>query len=83
MRESLTQAQIRQDAASERIQGVSAAARIDDPRAELLTAVLDTLMRDSDVNVRLASRGRWSGSGSVRPFGRASSERSGARNHPL
>ena len=55
MRELLTQALIRQDVASERIKGVSAAARIDDPRAELLTAVLDTLMRDSDVNVRLAS----------------------------
>jgi hypothetical protein len=54
-RELLTQALIQQDVASERIKGVSAAARIDDPRAELLTAVLDTLMHDADVNVRLAS----------------------------
>ena len=50
----LTLSLIRQSAATERIRGVSAAARIDDPPSEIVGALIATLGGDPSVNVRLA-----------------------------
>jgi hypothetical protein len=55
VREMLTLSLLQQSAASERIKGVSAAARMDDPPTDVVSALLDTLAHDPSVNVRLAS----------------------------
>ena len=54
VRQMLTLSLLQQGIASERIRGVSAAARMEDVREDVATAILDTLMHDPDVNVRLA-----------------------------
>jgi anti-sigma factor RsiW len=46
---------IRQSSASERLLGVSWSHQIEQPDNEILSALLDTLMHDSNVNVRLAT----------------------------
>jgi len=46
---------LQQQSATERLRGVSWSNRIEDPGAEVLSALLDVLMSDPNVNVRLAS----------------------------
>ena len=53
-REMLTLALMQQPVASERIRGVTAAARLGDLRAEVAAALVDALLHDPNVNVRLA-----------------------------
>ena len=54
MREMLTLSLMQQQSATERLRGVSGSAQIDMPGNEIIRALLDTLMHDSNVNVRLA-----------------------------
>lgn len=54
VREMLALSLLQQSIASERIRGVSAAARMENVREDVAAAILDTLMHDPDVNVRLA-----------------------------
>jgi hypothetical protein len=54
VREMLTLSLLQQTVASERIKGVSSAARMEDPPADVVVALIDTLMHDPSVNVRLA-----------------------------
>ena len=54
MREMLTLSLMQQQSATERLRGVSGSAQIDQPGNEIVRALLDTLMHDSNVNVRLA-----------------------------
>jgi hypothetical protein len=54
MREMLTLSLMQQQSATERLRGVSGSAQIDMPGNEVIRALLDTLMHDSNVNVRLA-----------------------------
>jgi hypothetical protein len=54
MREMLTLSLIQQQSATERLRGVSGSVQIDMPGNEILAALLDTLMHDPNVNVRLA-----------------------------
>ena len=54
MREMLTLSLIQQQSATERLRGVSGTVQIDQPGNEILRALLDTLMHDPNVNVRLA-----------------------------
>ena len=54
MREMLTLSLIQQQSATERLRGVSGSVQIDQPGNEILGALLDTLMHDPNVNVRLA-----------------------------
>ena len=54
MREMLTLSLMQQQSATERLRGVSGSAQIDQPGNEVVRALLDTLMHDSNVNVRLA-----------------------------
>ena len=46
---------LQQQSASERMRGITYTSQIERPGSELVTALLDTLMHDSDVNVRLKS----------------------------
>jgi hypothetical protein len=46
---------LQQQSASERLRGITYTTQIDRPGSELVTALLDTLMHDPDVNVRLKS----------------------------
>ena len=46
---------MQQQSASERLRGVAWTGQIDEPGSEVVTALLDTLMHDPNVNVRLAS----------------------------
>lgn len=46
---------MQQDSASERLRGVSWSSQIDRPGNEVTTALIDALMHDANVNVRLAS----------------------------
>jgi hypothetical protein len=55
MRQMLTLSLMQQQSASERLRGVSGSMQIDQPGAEIVRALLDTLMHDPNVNVRLAS----------------------------
>lgn len=55
VREMLTLSLMQQDVASERIKGVSTAARISNPPSDVVAALLDTLLHDPSVNVRLAA----------------------------
>ena len=54
MREMLTLSLMQQQSATERLRGVSGSAQIDQPGNQIVGALLDTLMHDSNVNVRLA-----------------------------
>ena len=54
MREMLTLSLMQQQSATERLRGVSGSAQIDQPGSEIVGALLDTLMHDPNVNVRLA-----------------------------
>jgi HEAT repeat protein len=55
MREMVALSLMQQQSASERLRGVSWSERIENPGGEIVTALLDTLMHDPNVNVRLAS----------------------------
>jgi HEAT repeat protein len=55
MREMLTLSLMQQQSAAERLRGVSGSSQIDQPGGEIVRALLDTLMHDPNVNVRLAS----------------------------
>jgi hypothetical protein len=55
MRQMMTLSLLQQQSASERLKGVTWTGQIDQPGGEIVTALLDTLMHDSNVNVRLAS----------------------------
>jgi len=55
VREILTLSLLQQQSASERLRGVSSTAQLDQPGNEVVTALLDTLMHDENVNVRLAT----------------------------
>lgn len=55
MRQMLTLSLLQQQSATERLRGVSWTAQIDQPGNEVVTALLDTLLHDPNVNVRLAA----------------------------
>lgn len=55
LRQMVTLSLMQQQSASERLKGVSWSNQLDRPGDEVVTALIDTLMRDSNVNVRLAS----------------------------
>lgn len=55
MRQMVTLSLMQQQSASERLKGVSWSSQIDQPGSEIVTALLDTLMHDANVNVRLAT----------------------------
>jgi hypothetical protein len=55
MRQMLALSLMQQQSATERLRGVSGSAQIDQPGAEIVRALLDTLLHDSNVNVRLAA----------------------------
>src|ERR1043165_9398022 len=46
---------MQQQSATDRLKGVSWSYRLQEPSADVLHALLDTLMHDSNVNVRLAT----------------------------
>jgi hypothetical protein len=54
-RELVTLSLLRQSSASDRLRGVSWTGRIDDPGVEVVSALLDALSSDPNVNVRLAA----------------------------
>jgi hypothetical protein len=54
MREMLMLSLMQQQSATERLRGVSGSVAIDRPGAEIVRALLETLMHDPNVNVRLA-----------------------------
>jgi hypothetical protein len=55
LRQMMTLSLLHQQSASERLRGVSWSSQIEGPGNEVVTALIDTLMRDENVNVRLAS----------------------------
>ena len=55
MRQMVALSLMQQQSATERLRGVSWSNRIEEPDNVVLTALLDTLMHDPNVNVRLAS----------------------------
>jgi hypothetical protein len=55
MRQMLTLSLMQQQSATERLRGVSWTAQIDHPGNEVVSALLDTLLHDPNVNVRLAA----------------------------
>ena len=55
MRQMVTLSLMQQQSASERLKGVTWINEIDQPGSEVVTALLDALMHDPNVNVRLAS----------------------------
>jgi hypothetical protein len=55
MRQMLTLSLLQQQSATERLRGVSSTAQIDQPGNEVVAALLDTLLHDPNVNVRLAA----------------------------
>ena len=54
MRQMLMLSLMQQQSATERLRGVSGSVQIDQPGAEIVRALLETLMHDPNVNVRLA-----------------------------
>jgi hypothetical protein len=54
MRQMLTLSLLQQQSATERLRGVNWTAQIDQPGNEVVAALLDTLLHDPNVNVRLA-----------------------------
>ncbi len=55
MRQMIALSLMQQQSASERLKGVSWSNQIDRPDTEVLNALLDTLMHDQNINVRLAA----------------------------
>ena len=55
LRQMVTLSLMQQQSASERLKGVSWSSQLDRPGDEVVTALIDTLMHDGNVNVRLAS----------------------------
>jgi len=55
MRQMVALSLMQQQSASERLKGVSWSNQIDQPDTEVLNALMDTLMHDQNVNVRLAA----------------------------
>jgi Putative zinc-finger len=55
MRHMVTLSLLQQQSASERLRGVSFTSQIDQPDSQVTVALLDTLMHDPNVNVRLAT----------------------------
>jgi anti-sigma factor RsiW len=55
LRQMVTLSLMQQQSASERLKGVSWSNQLDRPGDEVVTALIDTLMHDANVNVRLAS----------------------------
>ena len=55
LREMITLSLMQQQSASNRLKGVSWSGQIDRPSSEVVAALLDTLMHDPNVNVRLAT----------------------------
>ena len=55
LRQMVTLSLLQQQSASERLKGVSWSNQLDRPGEEVVTALIDTLMHDANVNVRLAS----------------------------
>jgi anti-sigma factor RsiW len=55
MRQMVAISLLQQQSASERLKGVSWSNQIDQPNAEVLNLLMDTLMHDPNVNVRLAA----------------------------
>jgi hypothetical protein len=55
MRQMVTLSLLQQQSASERLKGVSFTNQIDQPDSQIAVALLDTLMHDPNVNVRLAT----------------------------
>ena len=69
MREMFTLSLLQQQSASERLRGVSAADRIDDPGSQITSSLVDVLMHDPNDNVRLRTIDvlkRFAGEESVR-----------------
>jgi hypothetical protein len=55
LRQMVTLSLLQQQSASERLKGVSWSSQLDRPGDEVVNALIDTLMHDPNVNVRLAS----------------------------
>jgi hypothetical protein len=55
MRQMVTLSLLQQQSASDRLKGVSWSGRLDEPGGEVVSALLDALLHDPNVNVRLAS----------------------------
>ena len=55
LREMISLSLMQEQSASERLKGVSWSGQIDRPSSEIVTALLDALMHDPNVNVRLAT----------------------------
>ncbi len=55
LRQMVTLSLMQQQSASERLKGVSWSSQLDRPGDEVVSALIDTLMHDTNVNVRLAS----------------------------
>ena len=55
LREMIALSLMQQQSASDRLKGVSWSGQIDRPSSEVVAALLDTLMHDPNVNVRLAT----------------------------
>jgi hypothetical protein len=55
LRQMVTLSLMQQESASERLRGVGFSNRVDGPGDEIVSALLDTLKHDTNVNVRLAS----------------------------
>jgi hypothetical protein len=55
LREMLALSLLQQQSATDRLRGVSASALVDQPDSQIVNALLDTLLHDPNVNVRLAS----------------------------
>jgi hypothetical protein len=55
LREIVALSLMQQQSATDRLRGVSWSNQIDEPDGKVVSALLDTLMHDSNVNVRLAS----------------------------
>jgi anti-sigma factor RsiW len=55
LREMVTLSLMQEQSASERLKGVSWSGQIDRPSSDIVTALLDALMHDPNVNVRLAT----------------------------
>lgn len=55
MRQMLTLSLLQQQSAAERLRGVNWTSQIDQPGNEVVSALLDTLLHDPNVNVRLAA----------------------------
>ena len=54
-RQMVTLSLLQQQSASERLKGVTTSSQLEQPGTEVVTALLDTLRRDPNVNVRLAT----------------------------